>query len=119
MAIKDAPLAIYQGDDWAAMVTVTNPDFTAADLTGYTAQAQIRTGPADQNPYVAAEMLTAVVTPNLISLSLTHAQTVLLDDAINYFWDLQITSGTNPPEITTLLTGAVTVTAEVTREATV
>ena len=32
-----ADLAIYQGDDYAATVTVSNPDGTAANLAGYVA----------------------------------------------------------------------------------
>lgn len=112
--MRPADLAIYQGDDWAATVTVTNADGTPADLTGYTAQSQIRTGPADQTYLVAAELLCDVVLPNLISLSLTHDQTTLLTEP-TYQWDLQITSSAG--EITTILRGDVNVAPEVTREA--
>jgi hypothetical protein len=107
-------LAIYQGDDWAATVAVNNCDGTTADLTGYTAQAQIRTGIADQTAAVAAQLLCAVAPPNEISISLTSAQTTLLTQPV-YRWDLQITSPTGI--ITTILAGAVNMQFEVTRMA--
>jgi hypothetical protein len=112
MPVKASDLDIYQGDDWAATVTVLNPDMTAADLTGYTAQAQIRTGPADQITTIAAEIGTAVVLPNRVSLFLTHAQTLTLT-GFNYQWDLQLTSATG--QVTTVLAGGVNVTRETTR----
>jgi hypothetical protein len=105
-------LAIYQGDDWAAMVTVNNCDGTPADLTGYTAQSQIRAGIADQTWAVAASLLCAVVLPNQISISLTSAQTTLLYQPV-YCWDLQIRSSDGM--VTTILAGAVNVQFEVTR----
>lgn len=112
--LTPANLAIYQGDDWAAAVNVLNADGTPADLTGYTAQAQIRSGPADQSWAVAAEISCVVEDVlGLISLSLTHDQTSLLTDQ-PYVWDMQITSPDN--EITTLLNGQVAVALEVTRE---
>jgi hypothetical protein len=110
--MANGDLGIYQGDDWAAMVTVKNADGTDADLTGYTAQSQIRTGPADQVWEISAEITCAVVPPNQISLSLTSAQTGQLEQP-NYCWDLQITSPANI--ITTILAGNVTVQPEVTR----
>jgi len=110
MATK-ANLALYQGDDYSAVVTVTNGASGVPDLTGYTAQAQIRTAYADQQPAIACEMATEI-TANTITLAIPHADTVTL--AGSYLWDLQIvdTAGV----ITTLLAGAVTVTPEVTRE---
>lgn len=108
-----ADLTIYQGDDMAWEVHVTLEDgVTPADITGYTALAQIRRSVADQEAVVDATMTTAVVTPN-VSLSLTHDQTELLCG--RYVWDLQLTSPTDI--VTTILQGNVKVTAEVTREA--
>lgn len=104
-------LNIYQGDDWAATVTVRNCDGTQADLTGYTAQAQIRTGIADQTWKVAADILCAVSPPG-VSLSLTGLQTTLLTEPV-YQWDLQLVS----PDgiVTTILGGQVNMAFEVTR----
>jgi len=107
-------LAIYQGDDWSAQVTVTYQDQTAADLTGYTAQAQIRTATADQQPVVSAEITTSIA-GNIVTLSLTHDQTQQLTGAV-YYWDLQLTSAAG--DITTILAGKVKVTYEITREGT-
>jgi hypothetical protein len=107
-------LSIYQGDDWAGWITVLNcADGTPADLTGFSAQGQIRTGPADQSRYVAAEMLATVVPRNHISLYLTSAQTAVLR-GLYYCWDLQLISPSNMT--TTLMGGDVQVSAEVTRE---
>lgn len=105
-------LTIYQGDDWAALVNVTNSDGTPADLTGYTAQAQFRTGIADQTWLVSAALQCVIVLPNQISLSLTSAQTTLLTEPV-YCWDLQVTS----PDgiVTTLMAGNVNMLFEVTR----
>jgi hypothetical protein len=106
-------LAIYQGDDWVAMVTVLNCDGTTADLTGYTAESQIRTGIADQTWQVAAQLLCVVQPPNLISISLTSAQTTLLEQPV-YCWDLQIVSPSGI--VITILAGAVNMQFEVTRD---
>jgi hypothetical protein len=108
-------LAIYQGDDWVAMVTVLNCDGTTADLTGYTAESQIRTGIADQTWQVAAQLLCVVQPPNLISISLTSAQTTLLEQPV-YCWDLQIVSPSGI--VITILAGAVNMQFEVTRDST-
>jgi hypothetical protein len=105
-------LSIYQGDDYSAIVTVRNADGTPADISGYTALAQIRRAPADADSVVVQTMTTVVASPN-INLSLTNAQTQALTG--RYVWDLQIISSTGA--ITTILAGRVTVTAEVTRAA--
>lgn len=105
-----ADLSIYQGDDYAAMVTVRAQDGTPADITGYTALAQIRRGVADANPVVVVALTTAVSSPYVI-LSLVNAQTETLQG--QYLWDLQLTSPTGT--ISTVLAGRVNVTQEVTR----
>jgi hypothetical protein len=106
-----ASLAIYQGDDYAAVVTVMGDGDTPADLTGYTAQSQIRSGPADADPVIAATVNTAVVLPNFINLTISHTDTATLKG--NYVWDLQLTAPDGT--IQTILVGKVQVTPEVTR----
>jgi hypothetical protein len=113
MAAGKADLAIYQGDDYAAVVLVTNAANQPADITGYTASAQIRRGIADNDPDVVATVACTVTSPNVF-LAITHTQTAALTG--RYVWDLQITSATGA--ITTILEGNVIVTAEVTRAAT-
>jgi hypothetical protein len=105
-----ADLEIYQGDDFTAVVTIRNQDGTVADITGYTAKAQIRRQIADEDPLVVAEIATSVTSPQ-VSLSLTHTQTTLLQG--RYKWDLQLTTPTG--EIDTVLAGTVITTAEITR----
>ena len=108
---SNANLEIYQGDDYSAIVTVSNGTSMPPDLTGYTPRAQIRVGPADTNPQVVAEIITVLDLPNLISLSIPNAITVKL--AGQYVWDLQLI---DPSGITsTILAGGVAVTREVTR----
>lgn len=111
--LRQVDLAIYQGDTWGAIVAVNNPDGTPADLTGSVANAQIRTGPADQAIEVAAEFETSV-TGNQVSLGLSSEQTVLLGEQ-DYCWDLEIV-GPDGLSTTTILAGQVMVTLEVTRE---
>ncbi len=106
-----ANLAIYQGDDYSAVVTVLS-DGAPADLTGYLAQAQIRSSYADASPTVVVEIETAV-SGNQVSLAIAAAATVALTGP--YLWDLQLVWPGGPT--TTILAGAVTVTPEVTREA--
>ena len=102
-------LVIYQGDDYVATVAIAEADGSPADLTGYTATAQIRRKPADAAP-VTVEFLAAVQSPNVL-LALTHDQTVALSGS--YVWDLQLASAGGA--ITTVLAGKVKVTQEVTR----
>jgi hypothetical protein len=104
-------LEIYQGDDYAATVEVTNSLPPDQILLGYTAQAQIRQGVADTYPSVLIEMQATVSTP-YVYLSVSNAQTVLLTR--NAYWDLQIIDGSGV--ITTIMAGLVLVTQEVTRE---
>jgi hypothetical protein len=112
IALKPTGLLIYQGDDYAAVVTVQTLDGTPADLTGYTAEAQIRRDVADRQPVVTATMNVNIeLTTSSIFLTLTHTQTLALMGT--YVWDRQITD-TNGV-VTTILAGPVTVTQEVTR----
>ena len=104
-----ANLVLYQGDDYAAVVTVSG----VSDLSGYTAQAQIRLGPADSNPQVVVEIETTVAPPSTINLEIPNDITGQLSGM--YAWDLQVTD----PDgiVSTILAGSVVVTPEVTREA--
>jgi hypothetical protein len=107
-----ANLAIYQGDDYSAIVSVTDGSGTSADLTGYTPQAQIRLGPADTNSIVVVEIVTSLTLPNTINLSIPHSITTQLSGL--YAWDLQLIKP--DASIETILAGKVQVTLEVTRE---
>jgi hypothetical protein len=109
-----ANIAIYQGDDWAAIVSVLDGSGNAADLTGYIPAAQIRLGPADCYPQVLVEITAAIdaTVTGQIDLTIPNATTMLMSG--QYDWDLQITDPNGV--ITTLLAGQVIVTQEITRE---
>ena len=113
MVYKSALICLYQGDDWAGLLTVMNCDGSTPDFTGYTVNAQIREGPADQQWRIAACFLPAIILPNQFSLSLTHRQTFCLRD-LNYCWDCEIVSPTGM--VTTVVSGQVNVTQDVTRQ---
>jgi hypothetical protein len=106
-------LNIYQGDDYAATVTVFYINGLPADLTGYTAQSQIRNGPADQDPIVLAEIVATVVPPNQVTLVIPGSVTTGLSGG-SYAWDLQLTSPSGA--ITTIMAGSAISTSEITRE---
>lgn len=110
---SQANLAIYQGDDYAAVVTVSNGSTAPPDLTGYTAESQIRVGPAMYNPTVVVQIDTEVAPPNTINLSIPNGITLQLSG--QYVWDLQLTDPTGIK--TTILAGNVLVTPDVTRNA--
>jgi len=109
-----ADLAIYQGDDWAGIVTVYDGG-AAAVLTGYLPQAQIRLGPADTNPKVLVEIAAALDTTITGQINLSIPSTTTTYMSGSYAWDLQLTTPTGV--IMTLLAGQVVVTQEITREA--
>lgn len=75
------------------------------DITNYTVKAQIRVFPSSQ--IVAAELTPVVVDANLglVNLSLTPDQTRKLP--IKAFWDVQVTSNTDPDDVRTMLSGMV------------
>jgi hypothetical protein len=112
MAVGKANLAIYEGDDFSDTITVVNPDGTTPDLTGCEAQAQIRLGPADQNPIVVVEIGITIMPPNQILLAIPNATTALMSG--RYQWDLQVTA--TDGTIRTVVAGAVVVTPDITRQ---
>jgi hypothetical protein len=113
MASK-ANLDIYEGDDYLAQVKVSNGLPPDQVLTGYTAKAQIRAGPADTNTTILAEFVTSIASP-YITLSLDHTQTAALGGQLYDLarWDLQLTDSSGT--ITTILAGDVHITPDITR----
>lgn len=100
---------LYRGDDFAFQLTVTNADDTPADLTGETAEAQIRQTEDAADPPAAT--FTCTITTNVITLSLSNTQTRTLPPTGR--WDCQLVSSSG--SIRTIVRGAVTVTPDVTR----
>ena len=99
-------LVLYQGDDFYLDLTVTNPDTTPFDLTGYTPTSQIK----DQVGGSVLASFTCTIGGNIVHLHLPAVQSALLTS--NGVWDCEITSATGL--ITTLVAGTVKVTADVT-----
>lgn len=105
-------LNIYAGDDYAADITVTEVDgLTPADLTGYTAQSQIRQSLTSAVPDPVAQFA-CTIAAHVITIVLNHDLSKLLTTG-PYVWDLQIVDATG--WITTLVAGQVIVTKEVTK----
>lgn len=109
--MTNADLVVYQGDDFTGVVSVMDATDAPADLTGYTAKAQIRKNVADREPAIAVEITATVMLPNLVILSIPNAETQALNGT--YVWDVQIVSAAGV--ITTLLYGKVKLFLEVTR----
>lgn len=108
--MAEADLVIKQGNDYVATVFVTNPDNTPADLTPFTgARAQLRRGPADEDPLVACEIVCTIVMPDQVRLSIPKEITTGLCG--RYVWDLDLIPGD-----ITIIGGKAVVSAEVTRE---
>jgi hypothetical protein len=104
-----ADLVFTQGDDYSAQVTVNGgqpPDV----VNGYTAQAEIRQGPADQYSEVLIEIECDVVSP-YINLIIPNSETLQLCGG-SYVWDLKVMSASGA--VSTILSGNVTVLAAVT-----
>jgi len=108
-----ADLRIYQGDDYTATVTVNYADGSPADLTNYSAKAQIRRSVADTATDIACSIACTVQPPNTVQLAITHAQAATL--AGDYVWDLQLITPSPQSYIITIMSGRVRATQEVTR----
>ena len=104
-------LTITRGDTETIVVTSTTDGTTPIDISGRTYSAQLRTSP---DIAIISASFTCSVTngPNgVITCVLPASSSALLDPGY-YYWDLQENaSGT----ISTLLSGTVTVLADVTR----
>ena len=103
-----ANLAIYQGDDYHAVVTVSGAG-GPANLTGYQAHAEIRVGPATQHPQPVTKIFTTI-TGSTVELEIPSAITIQLVG--QYVWDLELVSPSGT--ITTILAGNVNVTPHIT-----
>jgi len=101
-------LLLYQGDDFLLDLTITNPDGSAFDLTGFTPTAQIKPQPGAT---LMATFTAGVddTIPNVIHLRLPHleAENLVPGPAM---WDCQIAGD----KVITLCHGVVTISPEVT-----
>ena len=99
-------LTLYAGDDFWMNLTVTNPTGSDADLTGYTASAQIRTAPGATGPPMC--VFDTSISGNVVSLHLPASEAAKL--SMPAAWDCQIVG----PTTTTLAIGTVSVIGQIT-----
>ena len=106
-------ISIHQGDDWTANLTVRNQDGSLADISTFTAKAEIRDGYAETGAVVLAEIVATVASP-VVKLTLGHTQTTssVLPSG-RYVWDCQLVSSGG--KITTIAAGEAVVDPEVTQ----
>jgi len=107
----DQDLTITRGDTETVVVTITTDGTTAVNITGRTYRAQVRSQ-ADSSTIKAS--FTCTVTSGAagqVTCILSATDSATLSPGI-YFWDLEENaSGT----VSTILSGTVTVIADVTR----
>lgn len=109
MATK-ANLVIDQGTTFSADLTLTDDNGDMLQLSGYTANSQMRKWYTSTNP--AAIFTTSInTTSSVITLSLTDTQTNNLT-AGRYVYDVEINNGST---VSRIVEGIVTVTPQVTR----
>lgn len=104
-------MIIDQGSTFSTVVTITDTDGSVVNLTGYTANSQIRKH-ATSASATATFSVTNGGTSGQLTLGLDYANTAALT-AGRYVYDVEVTSGANVRS--RVLEGIVTVTPEVTR----
>jgi hypothetical protein len=103
-------LVLYQGNDFALAVEVTEPDGQPADLTGATVLAQIRQAP--QAPQVLGEFDPVIEDGGVIVVHLTAATSEALPPRQNVY---DVTMTDDAGQVTTLIAGNITTRANVSR----
>jgi hypothetical protein len=109
MATK-ANIIIDQGTTFSTIINLTDDNGDPIDLTGYSADSEMRKHYTSSNSTSFAVSLGGV--DGTVTLSLTPAQTSNLTPG-RYVYDVEVTSGANV--VSRIVEGIVTVTPEVTR----
>jgi len=107
----DQDLTITRGDTETLVVTITTDGSTAVNITGRTYRAQIR---SQQDSTIIKASFTCTVTggsSGQVTCVLSAADSATLSAGL-YFWDLEETAS---GVVSTILSGNVTVLADVTR----
>jgi hypothetical protein len=107
----DQDLTITRGDTETLVVTITTDGSTAVDITGRTYRAQVR---SQQDSTTIKASFTCAVTNGAagqVTCTLTATSSSALSAGL-YFWDLEENAS---GVISTILSGNVTVLADVTR----
>ena len=110
MAAAYVNLYMEQGTTFSSVITLDDLNGSVYDLTGYTANSQIRKSFYSSN---ATATFTTSITPanGTITLSLTSAQTASITPG-RYLYDTIITTGST---VTRVLEGVIDVSPRVTR----
>lgn len=104
-------LTMTRGDTETILVTITTDGTTAVNITGRTYSSQLRTSP--DSTAIAATAVCSVTNGSAGQMTAVFAAADTADlNPGYYYWDLQENAS---GVITTLLSGTVTVTADVTR----
>jgi hypothetical protein len=91
MAVPAVNITIEQGTDFENVYTVTNPDGTPLDLTGYTAAAKIIKFPGSST--TSSSFSVGIITSaGQVLVSMAHTVSSELN-AGRYYYDVIITSG--------------------------
>lgn len=109
-------ITIDQGADFFLNVTYDNPDGTPVNITGYTAEMQVRTNPNSPTAVLTltnGSGITITGSSGLVAIHATATQTRAIDEG-PYVYDLEITAPTGGV-VTRLIQGQALVSAEVTR----
>lgn len=107
----DQDLTLTRGDTETLVVTITSDGSTAVDITGRTYRAQIR---SNQDSTIVKASFTCTVTgaaSGQVTCVLSATSSATLSAGL-YFWDLEENAS---GVVSTILSGNVTVLADVTR----
>ena len=110
-------LTIDQGTEVAIDIYLVNKDNSKKDLTGYIAAAKMATSyDADSDDKISFTALVASpATDGILNLSLTNAQTQLLNPKKRYVYDVEVSLDSDgTTTIERVLQGLITVTPSVT-----
>ena len=109
-------LTHYRGDTLSRLITITNSDGTAFNLTGYTAFFTIKNisdNSADDSSAILAKNWTTHSDPTNGQTLLTATSTEMAIDEGTYKYDVQIKSPT--ANITTIIAGEITILEDITK----
>ena len=111
MAAGTYNLSIEQGSSWQLQLDVDSSAGTDMNITGYTFASKLAKSHYDENPVSMTSTIVNAAT-GTFKLELSPAQTAALDAAIEYIYDVEMTSATGV--VTRLIQGRATISAGVT-----
>ena len=111
MAAGTYNLSIEQGASWQLQLDVDSSAGIDMDITGYTFASKLAKSHYDESPVSMTSTIINTST-GTFNLNLTPEQTAALDPAIEYIYDVEMTSPTGI--VTRLIQGRATISAGVT-----